>query len=323
MKKRRAMTLMPWPPELRPLIEEALDRFLPGVETQPEPLHRAMRYAVFSGGKRLRPQFLLHVAQACGIRGEEQDLVLRAACAVELIHTASLLFDDLPCFDNAAQRRGCPTVHARFGEARALLAGEALVARSFELLAAAPRSLAARSMQLVRILAKVTGSSSGLVGGQGPERDALSESHATEGAEGYHALKTGAMFAMAAEAAAVTAGSRQAAAWATVGALVGQGYQLAHALFSLQPEKPAEIPSKPAITRGTPSLLRQRPEKLLRARLAALSTTLHERIRGLAQEPELLLGFLDALCDPLLDPSGSHGSSPSKQQARVSLLSIE
>lgn len=323
MKKRSAMTVTPWPPELRPLIEEALDRFLPQVETQPEPLHRAMRYAVFSGGKRLRPQFLLHVAQACGIRGEARDLALRAACAVELIHAASLLVDDLPCFDNAAQRRGGPSVHALFGEARALLAAEALVARSFELLAAAPRSLAARSMQLVRILAAGTGSSSGLIGGQGHDREAPIGSHATEGAEGYHALKTGALFAMAAEAAAVSAGRRQAAAWAAVGALVGRGYQLAHALLALQPDKPAEIAGKPASARGPHPLPRQRPEELLRARLATLSTTLRESIRGLSQEPAPLLGFLDALCDPLLEPSGSRGASPSKQPACVSLLSIE
>lgn len=271
-----------WQTPLRPLIDATLDRLLPSAETQPEPLHRAMRYAVFGEGKRLRPQFLLRVAQACGVRKTEQDLVLRAACAVELIHIASLVHDDLPCFDNAAERRGRPTVHVRFGEARALLVGDALMARSFEILSAVPRALAPRALRLVQLLACATGSSSGLVGGQGLEQDGTAGPLSPESATSYHEMKTGALFGMAAEAAAVAAGIADPSAWAGVGWLVGRGYQLAHALTaSPHPRYEAEA---------------------LKVQLRGLSSILHERIQGLTAEPEPLLTFLDELCGPLLQP---------------------
>src|SRR3982751_2329943 len=103
------------------LLDTWLERLLPSAATVPESLHRAMRYAVFSGGRRLRPQFLLQVAQACGAGKPELVLALRAACAVELVHTGSLVHDDLPCFADATERRGRPTVHVGFGEPMAVL----------------------------------------------------------------------------------------------------------------------------------------------------------------------------------------------------------
>lgn len=300
MKKARAATAATWPRLLRPFIDEALDRFLPSADAQPEPLHRAMRYAVFSGGKRLRPQFLLTVAQVCGATAPELELSLRAACAVELIHAASLVHDDLPCFDNAALRRGRPTVHVLFGEATALLTGDALLARSFELLAAGPRTLAARSLRLVQLLATATGSSSGLVGGQGLEQLALAGQHGLESAASYHTLKTGALFAMAAEAAAVATGSSQAAAWAAVGWLFGSGYQLVHENAALPAESRGAATTAEAISAGA----------RLRVQIAALASTLREHITALATEPEPLLGFLRELCEPLLAPDGGRAEKP-------------
>lgn len=307
MTEASSVATTPWPTQLRPLIEDALDRFLPGSAS--EPLHRAIRYAVFSGGKRLRPQLLLLVGQACGLRPAEQDLALRAACAVELIHVASLVHDDLPCFDNAAERRGRPSVHILFGEARALLVGDALLAYSFELLAGAARSLAARSLRLVQLLAGATGASSGLVGGQGLEHDRAAGAVAPEGAARYHAMKSGALFGMAAESAAVAAGSRAAKDWAGIGWLVGRGYQLAHTLTSLSHSEPSATLLQVDAAPSCQSPGWRHAQGSLQAQLRAVSATLRERITALTAQPEPLLEFLDGLCAPLLQSSGTQATA--------------
>lgn len=295
----------PWPSELKPLIEQSLDRFLPTEQEQPEPLHRAMRYAVFAGGKRLRPLFLLKVAQAAGLPASALSLALRAACAVELIHIASLVHDDLPCFDDAALRKGRPTVHMVFGEARALLVGDALLARSFELLSSGPRKEASRALRVVQLLACATGSLSGLVGGQELEHEALAHRDARfpESAAGYHEQKTGALFGMAAEAAAVVAGAAKPAAWASVGRLVGRGYLMAYALQFMPHSEQVDV--------------------VLQAQLSDLSDVLHARIAELTRSPEPLLSFLDELRGPLLrsrprsatQPDANGVTSPTQERS--------
>src|SRR4051794_32382232 len=129
------------PSSLVMLLEESLEQALPLEEEHPKLLHRGMRYAVFAGGKRLRGQLLLQVAQACGATEPAWKLALRMACAIELLHAASLVHDDLPCFDDAKERRGRPSVHLKFGEAMAVLVGDALLSQAFELLADAPPEL--------------------------------------------------------------------------------------------------------------------------------------------------------------------------------------
>ncbi len=276
-----ARASQPWPSELLPLIEESLDQFLPAQTAQPEPLHRAMRYAVFGGGKRLRPLFLLKVAQAAGLPRTELPLALRAACAVELIHIASLVHDDLPCFDDASLRKGRPTVHVVFGEARALLVGDALLARSFELLSSGPRKHASRALRVVQLLASATGSLSGLVGGQELEQELPSPRDARfpESAASYHEQKTGALFGMAAEAASVIAGASRTAAWADIGRLVGRGYLMAYALQSMPHSEQVDY--------------------VLQAQLSDLADRLHQRIAELTETPEPLVSFLDELRSPL------------------------
>ncbi|MDR5709955.1 MAG: polyprenyl synthetase family protein [Armatimonadota bacterium] len=111
-----------------PRIEEALDRWLPAEEDEPGVLHRAIRHSIFGSGKRFRPLLVLASSEACGLPPER---ALRAACAVEAIHTYSLIHDDLPSMDNADLRRGRPTCHVAFGEAMAILAGDALHALAF------------------------------------------------------------------------------------------------------------------------------------------------------------------------------------------------
>ena len=115
-------------------VNAALDQFLPGAKTPPATLHKAMRYSLFAGGKRMRPMVLLAAAEACGGGGAE---ALPLACAVECIHTYSLIHDDLPAMDNDDFRRGKPTNHKVFGEGIAVLAGDALLTQAFEIAAQA------------------------------------------------------------------------------------------------------------------------------------------------------------------------------------------
>ncbi len=120
------------------LVDRALDRFLPRAGTKPATIHKAMRYSLFAGGKRLRPILCLAAAEACG---GEPESALPLACAVECVHTYSLIHDDLPCMDNDDFRRGKPTSHKVYGEGIAVLAGDALLTIAFEILAETkPRS---------------------------------------------------------------------------------------------------------------------------------------------------------------------------------------
>lgn len=151
--------------ERRRLVEEALDRLLPPVDTYPRPLHEAMRYSVFTGGKRLRPILAIAGAETAGGRAED---VLPIACALECIHTYSLIHDDLPSMDNDDVRRGKPTCHRVYGEALAILAGDALLTLAFALLSEeslAKRLGAERLSQLIQEVARAAGSL-GMVGGQ-------------------------------------------------------------------------------------------------------------------------------------------------------------
>lgn len=158
-------TLTEYLEERRRLVEEALDRLLPPVDTYPRPIHEAMRYSIFAGGKRLRPILAIAGAEAAGGRAED---VLPIACALECIHTYSLIHDDLPSMDNDDVRRGKPTCHRVYGEALAILAGDALLTFAFALLSEeglAKRLGAERLSQLIQEVARASGSL-GMVGGQ-------------------------------------------------------------------------------------------------------------------------------------------------------------
>ena len=159
----------------------------------PETLLASMRYAVLDGGKRLRPLLVLAAAEAAGGADAPGQAALRAACAVELIHAYSLVHDDMPCMDNDVLRRGKPTVHVRFGEAAALLAGDALQALAFELLTPEDAGVpAGQQAHLCRLLARAAGCA-GMAGGQAIDLAsvglALSEGQLRE----MHRLKTGAL----------------------------------------------------------------------------------------------------------------------------------
>src|SRR5690349_15510470 len=136
-------------------INRALDRFLPKANARPATIHKAMRYSLFAGGKRMRPVLCLAAAQACG--GRETD-ALPAACAVECIHTYSLIHDDLPAMDNDDYRRGKPTNHKVFGDGIAVLAGDALLTQGFEILAQAKAPPGYPHQRLILELAAAAGS---------------------------------------------------------------------------------------------------------------------------------------------------------------------
>lgn len=144
------------------MVNAALDRFLPTERTRPATIHKAMRYSLFAGGKRMRPAVLLAAAAACG--GKEAE-AMPLACAVECIHTYSLIHDDLPAMDNDDFRRGKPTSHKVFGEGIAVLAGDALLTQAFEILAQAKGWARYDHQTLVLELARASGSLQ-LVGGQ-------------------------------------------------------------------------------------------------------------------------------------------------------------
>ena len=149
-------------------VDRALDRWLPAEKTRPATLHRAMRYAVFAGGKRLRPILCLAAAEACG--GKISN-ALPAACAVECVHTYSLIHDDLPCMDDDDLRRGRPTTHKVFGEAVAVLAGDALATIAFEILAKTKETPRHAMREFFLELSRAAGSSF-LVGGQVADMEA-------------------------------------------------------------------------------------------------------------------------------------------------------
>jgi geranylgeranyl diphosphate synthase type II len=185
----------------------------------PPGLAAAIRYAVFPGGARVRPRLCLAVAQAC--LADHAEIVDATCASIELLHCASLVHDDMPCFDNAATRRGKPSVHAAFGERLALLAGDAMIVLAFESLADACRAAPERLPALLRIIGQGVGTSGGIVAGQAWE----CESKASLSI--YQQAKTGALFAAATMAGAAAAGVQQAQAWGMLGAKIGEAYQVA------------------------------------------------------------------------------------------------
>lgn len=189
-------------------VERRLPELLPPAAARPERVHAAMLDALTSPGKRLRPALALAVAEMFGQRSAA---VLDLACAVEMVHACSLIFDDLPAMDDAALRRGRPTVHRAFGEATAQLAGLALLNRAYGVVAEAAHRLTLRrytAEDLVHHLSAAVGSD-GLIGGQALDLAASPEEHDLALLEYIHSHKTGALFIAAGELGAMAADARR------------------------------------------------------------------------------------------------------------------
>ena len=205
---------------LKPRIEAAIAGAIrQGQAGFPPPkLASALDYAVNPGGARIRPTICLSVAMACGDR--QPAMADAAASAIELIHCASLVHDDMPCFDNADTRRGKPSVHRAYGEPLALLAGDSLIIMAFEVLARAAEADPRSGLQLMRILGETSGMPGGICAGQGWE----SETEINLSA--YHRAKTGALFVAATRMGAAAAG-QDPEAWTELGARIGEAFQVA------------------------------------------------------------------------------------------------
>jgi len=205
-------------------VEAALQAAVESADTPEAPpiLAKALRYAVFPGGARVRPMLCLAVAKACG--DDQPAIADAAAAAVELMHCASLVHDDLPCFDNAATRRGKPTVHSVYGEPIALLAGDALIVMAFERLALAGTAAPLRLASLIGTITRGVGAPSGIVAGQAWESEPSAPLNL------YHQAKTGALFVAATMSGAIAAGA-DAGPWRALGETLGAAYQVADDLL--------------------------------------------------------------------------------------------
>jgi geranylgeranyl diphosphate synthase type II len=188
----------------------------------PPLLAAAMRHAVFPKGARVRPRLCLAVAAACG--DDNPEATDAAACAIELLHCASLVHDDLPCFDDAATRRGKPSVHAAYGSPLAVLAGDALIVLSFQLLAWGTSKTPARLAPLVLTVAQAVGMPNGIAAGQAWESEPKPDLAV------YQRAKTGALFSAATIAGAAAAGA-DPQAWRGLGEALGEAYQVADDLL--------------------------------------------------------------------------------------------
>ncbi len=186
-------------------VEGALDRWLPPAAREPRRLHEAMRYAVFAGGKRLRPAI---ASAACCAVGGTAALAMPAACALEMLHTYSLIHDDLPALDDDDLRRGRPTVHKNFDEATAILAGDALQTHAFEFLVVHVAD-PLRAVALVRELAVAAGTQ-GMVGGEMADLEAEGEQPDRASVEWIHERKTAALFSASAAMGGISGGADEA-----------------------------------------------------------------------------------------------------------------
>ncbi|MEP7009504.1 MAG: polyprenyl synthetase family protein [Acidobacteriota bacterium] len=194
-------------------VELRLPELLPPADQRPEAVHQAMRYALTSPGKRLRPILTLAVADlfGVGLRSDRSTRVLDIACGIEMVHACSLILDDLPAMDDAALRRGRPTVHRAFGEAVALLAALALLNRAYALVAEAAHHLPGKrytSEDMIHHLAAAIGSA-GLIGGQALDLSSQPEELDLERLEFIHSHKTGALFMAAGELGAMAADAKR------------------------------------------------------------------------------------------------------------------
>jgi geranylgeranyl pyrophosphate synthase len=190
--------------ECRESVDSTLNKLIPSSETEPKSLHAAIRWSIFAGGKRFRPALVMAVGRVFGASREK---LLRTAAAVEMIHTYSLIHDDLPAMDDDELRRGRETCHVRFNEATAILAGDALQNLAFQVIAEDENLSSELKIKLIVELGRAAGSPFGMVAGQQFDLDSERQSVSIERLENIHQYKTGAMISFSARAGAIIAGA--------------------------------------------------------------------------------------------------------------------
>jgi geranylgeranyl diphosphate synthase type II len=219
------MTLADYIAAQQKTVDLALDRWVPAESVNPSTIHRAMRYSLFAGGKRIRP--LLAIAAANAVSDAPVGIE-SAACVLELIHTYSLIHDDLPALDNDDLRRGRPTCHKVFGDAMAILAGDALLTLAFEVLAKIEGVDAERRIALVNELATASGTVGGMIGGQVNDIEGEGKFPTAQLLESIHSAKTGALLRASVRMGAIYAGacSDQLVALTRFGEHIGLAFQI-------------------------------------------------------------------------------------------------
>lgn len=211
-------------------VDAWLERLLPAVNEAPSLIHEAMRYSIFAGGKRLRP--ILAIATGEAFNAEERTL-LPAACSLEMIHTYSLIHDDLPAMDNDDLRRGMPTNHVVFGEGMAILAGDALLTQAFRTLADCEGGTPQRKLRVLSEVASAAGTVNALIGGQVLDLQFEGKSVTSEQLESIHRAKTGALIRCAVRIGAIVGGADEAElrALTVYGEKAGLAFQVADDLL--------------------------------------------------------------------------------------------
>lgn len=201
-----AMNLPDFFEQDRLAVDAALDRFLPAETTAPVSIHTAMRYSVFAGGKRIRPILSLEAARIFEPHATpDQSHALHAACAIEFIHTYSLIHDDLPALDNDDLRRGKPTCHKQFGEATAILAGDGLLTLAFQIIGESSTS-AERTLAILQEVSSAAGTVKGMVGGQVADLESEGKRVEPQTLEYIHRSKTAALIRASVSTGAISAG---------------------------------------------------------------------------------------------------------------------
>ncbi|HEY7335976.1 MAG TPA: farnesyl diphosphate synthase [Bryobacteraceae bacterium] len=224
-------------------VEAALDRVVPSESQEPSIIHRAMRYSLFAGGKRIRPLLAIAAAEAVC---EAPTGIETAACSLELIHTYSLIHDDLPALDNDDLRRGRPTCHKVFGDAMAILAGDALLTLAFQVLSQLENADAERRIRLVRELATASGTVNGMIGGQVNDLEGEGKPPTPALLESIHRAKTGALLRASVRMGAIYAGAdcERIKALSRFGEHIGLAFQIVDDVLDV--EEPSEKLGKTA-----------------------------------------------------------------------------
>jgi geranylgeranyl diphosphate synthase, type II len=213
-------------------VDTELERMLPPPSQYPASIHRAMRYSLFAGGKRLRPILCLEAGR---LFGGNQNSLLVVSCALELIHTYSLIHDDLPALDNDDLRRGKPTLHRQFGEATAILAGDALLTLAFEVVSAPGLTSADRQLRAIHELSSAIGTRGGMVAGQVVDLETTGLEIDAATLEYIHSAKTGALIRAAVRSGALCSQASESdlAAITRYGEKIGLAFQIADDLLDV------------------------------------------------------------------------------------------
>ena len=219
------------------LIDAALDRLTPPESALPENIHKAMRYSLFAGGKRIRPILCLQAAGAVS-HSEPESIpgAIHAACSLEMIHTYSLIHDDLPSLDNDDYRRGKPTCHKVFGDAMAILAGDSLFTLAIQTLAIIEGLDASRQVQLIRELSFASGTVEGMIGGQVTDIEGERQAPSAELLDRIHRAKTGALLKASVRMGAICGGADEmgVASISDYGEHVGLAFQIVDDILDVE-----------------------------------------------------------------------------------------